>query len=182
MCALRVAHAAHLPHSKSINWNWLRIYFVFQRTPCIIECVSLSLFLCVCVRVCFVCTLAFTWSPCVYLWACWRRMSFPRDFRCQQLGSVFPFSCGCSALLFYSLLSGCFTRFACLSLLGSNSCWHCVAASASAAAVVRVVIVFHFYNHFYVLELLMGFASWCPSRGVEKDREREREAEADTHT
>lgn len=64
------------------------MYFIFQEPP-----VLLSVPLCLCVRVCvcFVCTLAFTWSPCMYLWACWRRMSFPRDFRCQQLGSVFLF-------------------------------------------------------------------------------------------
>lgn len=88
----------------------------------------------------------------------------------NNLAPSFHLAAAAARYFFYSLLSGCFTRFACLSLLGSgsnsnsnsntsnsNSCWHCVAASA--VAVVQVVIVFHFYNHFYVLELLMGFGS-----------------------
>lgn len=132
MCSSAVACNSYLPHtqnrSKLINWNWssnsLQIYILYLKNP---------LYYWVCLWVCLsVCAFAFTWSPCMCI--CGRvedECHFHATSAGNNLAPSFHSAAAAARYFFYSLLSGCFTRFARLSLL--------VAVAATAAATPATV-------------------------------------------
>lgn len=137
MCSSSGMHFLCATHSKPQQIDKLKlklklasnIYFIFKEPPVLLS-VSLS--------VCFVCVFAFTWSPCMCI--CGRvedECHFHATSAGNNLAPSFHSAAAAARYFFYSLLSGCFTRFARLSLLVAVA----ATATATPATVTGIVLL-----------------------------------------